>query len=207
LEARIVKSPNRDRHLDTAAALDFLEQRLGASDRRRVEEHLGRPCAACRERVRALGEMIESMRADRVGAVPAALHARALSVFVPVEQPSLARQLADAVAELLFDSSSQPLTAAARRSVGEARRLRFKLGAHAIDLELEREGASTMSVRGRLAAADAHLWTITVECGGERRSVRPDANGHFALDRLPFAPLTLTVGDGGERFRLPTLEP
>ena len=48
----------RDHHLDTSVALDFLEQRLNAADRRQVEEHLGRPCTNCRERVRSLGEII-----------------------------------------------------------------------------------------------------------------------------------------------------
>ena len=197
----------RDRHLDTSAALDFLEQRLDATQRRLVEDHLGRPCSSCRERVRSLGEVIATMREDRVGEVPRSLHQRAVALFVPTVQPSLVRGLIDAVAELLFDSSTQPLTAAVRRSVGEARRLRFKLGTHSLDMELEREGMSTISVRGRFVATDAHLWTITVEAGTERRMVRPDATGSFVIDGLPLAPITMQLRDADERFRLPTIEP
>lgn len=198
---------HRDRHLDTRAALDFLEQRLAAADRRRVEEHLGRPCTDCRERVRALGELLETMRGDRVGEVPPSLRARALALFAPAERPPLARTLMDAIAELLFDSAVQPLTAAARRSVGEARRMRFQLSTHTLDLEIEREGASTVSVRGRFSAADAQLWTLTVEAGPERRVVHPDATGSFVLDRLPLVPFVLHLHDPDERFRLPTIEP
>lgn len=198
---------NRDRHLDTSVALDFLEQRLNAADRRRVEEHLGRPCTACRERVRSLGEVIATMRDDRVGEVPTFLHERAVALFVPAAKPSVVRGLVDAIAELLFDSASQPLTAAARRSVGEARRLRFKLGTHSLDLEIEREGMSTISIRGRFIAADAHLWDIIVEAGSERRVVHPDASGSFVIDGLPLAPVTLQLRDADERFRLPTIEP
>ena len=198
---------DRDRHLDTTAALDFLEQRLDASASRRVEEHLGRPCAACRERVRELGEILTTMRADRVGVVPRELRQRALDVFVPSVKTSPVRGLVEAIAELLFDSAVQPLTAAARRSVGEARRLKFRLGTHAVELEIEREGMSTMSVRGRLQAADAQLWSIVVECGRERRTVRPDANGSFVVNGLPLAPVTMPLQAEGERFRLPTLEP
>lgn len=197
----------RDRHLDTQLALDFLEQKLDEAARRRVEEHLGRPCAACRERVRSLGEMLVTMRSDRVGEVPRFLRERALALFVPAERPSLVRGLVDAVAELLFDSASQPLTAAARRSVGEARRLRFKLGTHSLDLELEREGADTVSLRGRLTATDAHLWSITVEVGSERRSAHPDATGSFVVDGLPLGPISIQLRDADERFRLPTIEP
>ena len=188
-------------------ALDFLEQRLNAADRRQIEEHLGRPCTACREQVRSLGEILATMRSDRFGEVPRSLHERAVAVFVPSEQPSLVRGVVNAIAELLFDSSTQPLTAAARRSVGEARRLRFKLGTHTLDLELEREGASMLSVRGRLVATDAHLWSIIVEAGPERRVVHPDATGSFVIDNLPLAPLTLQLRDADERFRLPTIEP
>jgi len=198
---------SRDRHLDTSAALDFLEQRLNATERARVEEHLGRPCPACRERVRSLGEMLATMRSDRVGEVPRSLHERAVALFAPTARPSLVRGVVDAVAELLFDSSVQPLTAAARRSVGEARRLRFKLGTHSLELELERETASTLSVRGRLLAIDPQLWSITLEAGSEQRAVHPDATGSFVLDNLPLAPLTLQLRDADERFRLPTIEP
>lgn len=201
------QSQNRDRHLDTSSALDFLEQRLDAAHRRQVEEHLGRPCTTCRERVRSLGELIATMREDRVGEVPRQFRQIALAAFVPAEKPSLVRGLVEAFAELLFDSASQPLTAAARRSVGEARRLRFRLGTHALDLEIEREGMSTISVRGRFIAADAHLWNISVEAGPERRVVRPDATGSFVIDGLPLAPFTMTLRDGDERFRLPTIEP
>lgn len=197
----------RDHHLDTSVALDFLEQRLNAADRRQVEEHLGRPCTNCRERVRSLGEIIATMRDDRIGEVPLFLHERAASLFVPAAKPSVVRGLVDAFAELLFDSSSQPLTAAARRSVGEARRLRFKLGTHSLDLELEREGMSTLSIRGRFVALDAHLWDIIVEAGTERRIVHSDASGSFVIDGLPLGPVTLQLRDADERFRLPTIEP
>ena len=200
-------SQNRDRHLDTSAALDFLEQRLNAAEQRRVEEHIGRPCAACREQVRSLGELVGTMRSDRVGQVPSFLHDRAVALFTPSTKPSVVKGFANAIAELLFDSSLQPLTAAARRSVGEARRLRFKLGTHSLDLEIEREGMSTLSVRGRFIAADAHLWSVVVEAGGERRVVRPDASGSFVVDRLPVAPITMQLRDADERFRLPTIEP
>jgi len=197
----------RDRHLDTELALDFLEQKLDEAARRRVEEHLGRPCAACRERVRSLGEVLVTMRSDRVGEVPRFLRERALAVFTPAERPSLVRGLVDAVAELLFDSSVQPLTAAARRSVGEARRLRFKLATHTLDIELEREGLDTQSLRGRLTATDAHLWSIVIEVGSERRTAHPDATGSFVVDGLPLAPIAMQLRDADERFRIPTIEP
>jgi hypothetical protein len=198
---------SRDRHLDTSAALDFLEQRLDASARRRVEEHLGRPCTACRERVRQLGEVLTTMREDRVGEVPRFLRERAIGVFQPAVKTAPVRSLVDAIAELLFDSAVQPLTSAARRSVGTARRLKFRLGTHSVELEIEPEGLGTMSVRGRLQATDAQLWSIQVEVGGERRTVRPDATGVFVVNGMPLGPVALLLRGEDERFRLPTIEP
>jgi len=91
--------------------------------------------------------------------------------------------------------------------VGEARRLRFRLGTHSLDLEIEREGASTVSLRGRLIAAEAQLWSIIVEVGSERRTVHPDGTGSFVVDGLPLGPVAIQLRDADERFRLPTIEP
>ncbi len=193
-------------HLDLRAVLDYLEHRTDAATRRAVDEHLGRPCAACRERVRAVGELLETMRQDRVGDVPASLHTRALDVFEAHAEPSVARRLLEAVATLVFDSFATPLAAPARRSVGEARRLRFGLADQMLDMELEREGAATVALRGRLAAEDAALWSLEVRCGSERFVTRPDAGGAFALTGLPAGALELHVEGPSGRFRLPPLE-
>ena len=203
----MIANRNRDRHLQTNQVLDFLEERLAEAGKRSVEEHLGRPCPTCRERVRSLGELLAIMRRDRVGPVPKALRQRALALFAPVESSARARGLVDVVAELLFDSSEQPLTAAARRSVGEARRMRFRLGLHSLELEMEREGGSTICIRGRFTTTDAHLWSIVVDVGTEHRVVRPDADGSFIFSGLPLTRLTVRLVGFEERFWLPPIEP
>ncbi|MBK7366882.1 MAG: hypothetical protein IPJ04_02975 [Candidatus Eisenbacteria bacterium] len=202
----MTRSGPRDRHLDFATTLDYLDQRLDTSRGREVEEHLGRPCPVCREKLRTLGGLLETMRRDRTGEVPAHLHRIALDVFTPREQVSPVRRALETLAELVFDSLTSPLPAAVRRSVGEARRLRFKLGGHVLELEIEREGAATVSLRGVLAAADPALWTIEVLVGGERRTARPDANGEFALEDVPAGELEMVVNGPAGRFRLPAIE-
>jgi hypothetical protein len=192
--------------LDHATTLDYLDELLDGKRRREVEDHLARPCGTCREKLRALGDLLETMRRDRTGEVPSWLHDRALAVFTPSEQISPARRLLESLAELVFDSLSSPLPAAVRRSVGEARRLRFRLGGNALDIEVEREGAATVSLRGLLDALDPALWTIEVQAGGERRTARPDASGEFALEDVPAGELTLHVTGPAGRFRLPTIE-
>ena len=51
--------PPADRHVEPRTALDYLDGTLDASGRREVEAHLGAPCPVCRERVRALGALIQ----------------------------------------------------------------------------------------------------------------------------------------------------
>ena len=77
----------RDRHLDLRTVLDYLDQKLDAGGRRLADEHLGRPCTTCLEHVREVGEVLETMRRDHSGEVPAWLRARALAVFEAVERP------------------------------------------------------------------------------------------------------------------------
>jgi hypothetical protein len=200
-------SPPRERHLDVRTVLDYLDRKLDTPGRREADGHLGRPCATCRERVRSVGEVLETMRNDRVGEVPAWLHQRALDVFQAYAQPSAARRLVEALAELVFDSLRSPIPAAARRSVGEARRLRFQLGADALDLELEPEGSATQLLRGRLETEDPSLWTLEILAGGERVTARPDANGGVLATDLPAGALQLRLEGPAGSFRLPPVEP
>ena len=202
----MTRSGPRDRHLDLATTLDYLDQQLDAAHRGVVEDHLGRPCVTCREKLRSLGELLETMRRDRTGEVPQWLHDRAVAEFAPHQQPGPIRRILESLGELVFDSLRSPLPAAMRRSVGEARRLRFQLDAHVLDLEVEREGASTLSLRGVWNAPDPALWTIEVQAGGENRTARPDASGEFALEDVPSGDLVLSVSGPAGRFRLPAIE-
>lgn len=196
----------RDRHLDLRTVLDYLDGHADASARRAVDEHLARPCPDCRERVRRTGELLETMRLDTSAEVPADLHALALAAFEPPARPHAATRLVEALAHLVFDSLAAPLPAAVRRSVGEARRLRFQLGDTPVDLELEPEGGATQLLRGRIEAEEPALWRLEVRCGRERFEARPDGGGTFALAGLPVGALDVSVEGPGVLFRLPTIE-
>lgn len=196
-----------DRHLDAAVVLDYLEQRLGAAARRDVEGHLGRPCAACRERLRELGSIIATMRGDPVPEVPRWLTQRALEVFTPEARPSAIRQGIELVARLLFDSFNAPMPAAARRSVGEARRLQYALGDAELEIEVEREGGSTMTLRGRLHTPDAALWAIRADASGERSDIAPDSFGHFVIEGLPSGVAELRLSGPPGVFLVTGVEP
>lgn len=198
---------SRDMHLDTRTALDHLDQRLDAASARRVEAHLARPCPECRERLRQLGELVETMRSDRLPAVPERLTRRALEVFEPHAAQEVAAPSLASLARLLFDSLATPLPATARRSVGEARRLRYALGEAVLELELERDAPSTMALRGRLQAPDAALWSIRVEAGEESRPAAPDAFGSFLLEALPDAPCQVRLEGPQGAFVIRDLSP
>ena len=197
--------PPADRHVQPRTALDYLDRTLDERGRQEVEAHLALPCAACRERMRELGSLLQRMRDDRVPDVPESIHARALAVFAPTAPPSPARALAEALARLVFDSWTDPLPAAVRRAVGEARRVRFALEGGTLELECEPESPGLVTLRGRLAIEDAALHRVRLAVGAEARVALPDADGAFALDRVPAGEAQLTIEGPVIRHRIPPL--
>ncbi len=192
-------------HLDTRAALDYLEGRLPETRRRALEHHLGGPCPECRARLREIGMLLDRMRLDRVPEVPDALRRAALAAFP--SRPALPRaaRVASRIARLLFDSLTVPTPAAVRRAVGEARRLRFELGDRALELEAELVSSGTVALRGRLSGEDAALHAIEVVAGRDRFQAWPDADGAFGFDRLPAGPVRIAIAGPAGRYRLPAL--
>ena len=194
------------RHLDARAALDYLESRMDAPARRRVEEHLGSTCGACRDLVREMGWLVERMRDDRVPEVPEALRARALAAFEP-GSVRLPRSHARPVpARLIFDSRREVVPATALRSLGQLRRLSFALGHDILELESEVETEDHRTLRGRLHASDPWLQRIELAVGRERLSTWPDAGGTFVFDRVPAGRARLVVSGPHGRYRIPPLE-
>jgi hypothetical protein len=200
------RPPAERRHLDTRTILDYLEGRLAARDQTRVETHLAGTCSRCRERFHEAARLLDTMRADRATAVPESMRSRALRLFegrrVPVSPVSSTWRLA----RLVFDSLVEPLPAPVRRAVGEARWLRFDLDEERLEVEVEPESAEAVTIRGRLTAAEPALYRIEVESAGESLAVWPDADGGFALERVPRGAATVVLHGPGERWRLPGVE-
>ena len=199
------RPPLSGRHLDVGAALDHLEGRSSAGQRRAIEDHLAGSCDRCRRLLLEVSRMVESMQTDRVDAVPAQIRARALAVFPERGATATAATRPWRLALLVFDSLSDPLPAMVRRTVGEARWLRYSLGESALEMEIEPEPAGAWSIRGRLLAPDAALYRMEVQVAAEVMQVRPDAEGRFALEHVPGGEAEVLMSGPEERFRLPRI--
>lgn len=199
------RPPQSPRHLETRVVLDYLDDRLDAADRRRVEDHLAGPCARCRDLLHELSRLIETMRTDRIEEVPEALTARALEAFEA--QPAPARILSGTWrnATLVFDSLREPLPAMLRRTLGDARWLRFMLGGHELELEADPETGDGWTLRGRFDAPDAALYRIEIEAAGEQPHTWLDAEGRFAIEGVPGGAIRIAVLGPEEHYRLPDL--
>lgn len=202
------RPPIARRHLDTRLLLDYLDGLLDARSRRNVEDHLGGPCASCRERLREVAALVQTMREDRSMEPPESVRARALEALST--RPSLPTSVASAwrVAALLFDSWTDPLPASTRRSIGGARWLRFGLGDQSsLELEAEPDVDDTWTLRGRLDLPEPSLHRIEIEARGERLSTWPDTTGRFLIERVPGGPWSIDVRGPDQRYRLPDLNP
>jgi hypothetical protein len=191
--------------VDARTALDYLDRVLDAARRREVEQHLGEPCAECRERLRALGALLHTMRLDRSPEVPEPVSARAIAAFSPAPRLSPARAAAEWVATLLFDSWDTPLAAATRRAVGETRRLRYALAGGTLELESEADDPPGLTVRGRLLIEDAAIHRVEIVAGAETITGWPDAAGAFALERVPAGDARVTIAGPNTRHVLPAI--
>ncbi len=191
------------RHLDIRTALDYLDDHTGAADRARVEDHLAGPCERCRELMHDAARLVELMRGDRVAEVSKEAHARALEVFGARPMAPEPSGLQWRPGSLVFDSLRDPLSALARRAVGEARWLRFVLDGHVLELEADPEARGAWTLRGRLAVLDPALHRIEVEVAGESLGVWPDAEGRFVVERVPAGEIQMVVKGPGQRYRLP----
>src|SRR5262245_37421900 len=121
-----MKLPSAARgHLDSRAVLDYLEDRLDASGRTRVESHLAGSCGRCRRLFHETARLLGAMRTDRVPVVPESLRSGVLGLFAinpPVATPEAPGWH---IARVLFDSLVEPLPVPVRRAVGEARWLQI----------------------------------------------------------------------------------
>jgi hypothetical protein len=201
------RPPIARRHLDTRILLDYLEELLDAPSRRRVEDHLGGSCASCRDRLREVAALVQTIREDRSVAPPVSVRERALAVLRT--RPSLPTSVAAGwrLAALLFDSWTDPLPAATRRAIGGARWLKFGLGDYTLEIEAEPEIDDAWTLRGRLDLPDPSLHRIELEARGERLTTWPDTSGRFVIERVPPGPWSIEVLSPDQRYRLPDLSP
>ena len=202
-----MKLPSAERrHLDARAALDYLEDRLEASARTRVESHLSGSCVRCRRLFHETARLLGAMRTDRIPPVPESMRSGVLGLFAinpPVATPEAPGWH---IARLLFDSLVEPLPLPVRRTVGESRWLRIGLADDRLELEIEAESQASVTVRGRLSATEPALFRIDVRSASEAQSAWPDADGRFAIERVPRGTALVTVQGPTVRWRLRELE-
>ena len=202
------KQPNAQaQHLDGRVVLDYLDGGLAAPARKSVETHLAGACADCRELLRATAALRATMRSDRRPPVPAFLRDLAVGVFGPAIEVGLRPSLGRRLARMVFDSLAAPAPAAARRSAGETRRLRFSFGDDSLDVELEPLAAGVMAARGRLHASDPALYRISFTAHDEVSETWPDSRGSFAVAQLPSDTVVIRIDGPAGEFELPPIEP
>jgi anti-sigma factor RsiW len=159
----------------------------------RVEAHLARfpDDAVALERIQAT---IQAMRADDSVDPPAKTLARAKAIFQPMERParpSWLDRLERVVADLVFDSRTQPALAGVR-GAGEAIQLAYASAVAEIDLELlpgAGEDPHQWTLMGQISvptpASNMEVALVSQTEGELYAQTQPDAHGVFKLQLGP----------------------
>jgi hypothetical protein len=101
-----------------------------------MQAHLHLNCTACQALVASLSMVEATSSRDRALSVPSEVISRAMAIFRPEPRPSFL-DLPRRVAELLFDSSQQPLLAGARSADQQVRHMVFQSRVFRADLQVE----------------------------------------------------------------------
>jgi hypothetical protein len=123
-------------HYSMEKWIDFVRDVVGAQEKTAMQIHLGTGCKQC-TKVLSLWRHVHEVAQYERHFEPPQSAVRSMKGTFAIHGPRNAHRGARAIAELLFDSSRNPLPAGVRSSGSNARQLLFGIGEYRIDLRLE----------------------------------------------------------------------
>jgi len=182
-------------HIDTETALDLLEERLENAVARHWNDHLA-ACSMCSSELDTLQGFKESLKRPHLENAPEGMLASAVSLFQKPRNTAEPSRVRRVLANLTFDSLSQPAFAGAR---GESATRQVVLSAEEFDIHVRvwatdesRELLGQIQPRGSktfISSARLHLLR-----NGERvSSAEVNELGEFHFRYVPEGGLSLQI--------------
>ena len=170
-----------------------------------MRQHLSEGCADCAATATRLRFAAETLSGDASRPVPESVIRRARAVFQPTRRPSLVQVIAD----LLFDSWTQPALAGVRSTADATRQLSYRAGELRVDLSIDAvPRMAKVLLTGQLRPERGEAGRFLVRAmSGSRALAETVTNefGEFSLEAPASAQLSLHLEDtpGGLGVVLP----
>jgi hypothetical protein len=129
--------------------IDYLDGRLGATEGRLIERHVGSGCVQCGSighwyrRVKAIAARDDSVEP------PGWVFKRAVKAFL-AHRDSYSVEVPEQMAILVFDSLYRPEIAGMRSTSVADRQLLYSAGGYSVDLQIARAGISAVNLMGQI---------------------------------------------------------
>jgi hypothetical protein len=171
-------------HISYETLLNYLENRLPAEERSKVDEHLAETCHQCDRRMSLVKTVLETAATDHTVAPPSHILQQAIDRAkgqIKEASPKFWNRL---VASLTFDSHTQ-LSFAATRGSGRAHQMLFTTEQVDIDLQIK-SGHKDHELRGQVLDAQHSggflpAFVSLQNNEGQQRATETDSLGQFAF--------------------------
>ncbi len=176
-------------HLNYRTLLNYVEDRLSAEDRDKIDAHLAEPCWQCGRRLALLETVLHSMTENRTAAPPEDILKRAVDIGRSRRDQLERKPWMRVVAALRFDSRLQ-LSSAATRGATRTRQMLFTTEQVDIDLQIK-PGRADNDLLGQMLstqrAGEAVPAFVSLQntTGTLLRATETDSLGQFAFRQIP----------------------
>jgi hypothetical protein len=192
------------KHFTSEDWIDYVRNVQTVDMSARMKNHI-EGCEECRASSHLWASVAKAAENDLEYAPPSQALRIAKSQFVPSR--SSGSLLGDLVAQLVFDTAQQPLTAGVRSSSSVCRQLLYQHGQRFIDLRVEKAPASDeVSLIGQIQeSTSGKLMKIPVVlCCGERMMQQTETNdmGEFHMVFVPVEDLHLELDIYEKKIRV-----
>jgi hypothetical protein len=141
------------KHYESKDWIDFARGTLTAEQKAMLQAHLDAGCSACKVELRIWSWMSEFGRQELSAEPPPAAVRVVKSAAIP-QDPGKARSRMREIAELVFDSYSQPQVIGIRSTAAAPRQLLYRAGSVLIDMRLQSAGdADRFSLSGQVLSS------------------------------------------------------
>jgi hypothetical protein len=140
------------KHFTTEEWVDFANELVGVSQRKKMDQHLEEGCSRCKKTL-SLWQKVRQAAQSAAECLPPEHAVRiAKAAFTAARLQGTAARV-PVLVEVLFDSFLQPLVQGARSSASGTRQMLYRAEPYQVDLQIEvKPGANKLVVTGQLLA-------------------------------------------------------